>query len=452
MALVNAFLLACFNAGVVLLGFILLAMFKLPIFIILVPVFFLFGRKIYFICGIQSVLLITYFKNFFLLFIFNNFPNYLDFSTLPLLFGFDFIYLTYFFLCSVILRVVKVSKPTFIFFTLILLLGIVGVFNSSILSFIMYSRFYLVPIICLVLGLYLAKEDQILEALLGVMIFYILFLIVEVTYTQYYELINANAYVNLKYYNNPIRAAEMSDFIDRMGTTVNGWRINRLVGPQFHPISVGYSILAISVVIALYSKRLFVLLFPLLLMGCFLSSKGALAAVLCFYTLVCLHYIKARVFVIYTLFMYGAILLILSMIPGFSSGFEHFMGLKGALSNVFHRPIGLGIGAGGTMSTLKGPEYGGESGFGTILSHLGFFAIFLYGILFFHFNKLMKKNRSLFICAAYLFIIFINSFLQEEALAPSSVFIAWLLMGYFLSQQVHYESFSNFFSKFRYRF
>jgi hypothetical protein len=452
MALVNAFLLACFNAGIVLLGFIMLVMFKVPIFIILVPVFFIFGRKVYFICGVQSVLLITYFKNFILLFIFNNFPDNIDFSMLPIMFGFDFIYLTYFFLCSVILRVVKVSKPTFIFFVLILFLGILGVFNSSIASFVMYSRFYLVPVICLVLGLYLSKEEQMLEALLGVMILYMLFLIVESTYVEYYELINANAFVDLKYYNNPIRAAEMSDFIDRMGTTVNGWRINRIVGPQFHPISVGYSILAISVVIALYSKRLFLFLSPLLLIGCFLSSKGALAALICFYLLVFLYYFKARFLVTYTLIMYCGTLLLLSMIPGLSSGFEHFQGLYGALSNVLHRPLGLGIGAGGTMSTLKGPEYGGESGFGAILSHLGLFGVLLYGMLFFHLNKLMKQNRALFICAAYLFIILINSFLQEEALAPSSVFIAWLLFGYFLSQQVRYESVTNFFSKFRYRF
>jgi hypothetical protein len=434
MKVLNAFFFTVLNFITVFLCFFLIATTLIPSFLFLFLFYALFGRRLFVLASLQTILLLLFFKNYFILFIHLNFPDLLIYNVLPLLFGMDFVSIAIATLVFITLRYIKISHVSLFVIILVMIFGSIGILNSSFTSFVMYSRFYCIPLIAIVFGLYFGKTEGFLESLVCVMLIYLIFILLEMFIPNYHSMLSINEFSIIKYYNNPSRALEMSDLVSRMSTTVAGYKINRLVGTQIHPISVGYSLLSIAVAIRLYSKSLFLLVSPLLIIGCMLSSKGAFAAILCIYASIVLYKLSLSKLIPLLLIVYAAVLLFIAMIPGLSSGYEHFLGLIGALENLPQRPLGLGIGAGGTMSVLKGPEFGGESGFGTIVSHIGIFAFLLYWFLFKTTWAMANKSRNILLCVVYINVLLINSFFQEEALAPSGVFIGWLLFGFCLLQ------------------
>lgn len=436
MKVLNALFFTVLNFLIVFLCFFLIATTLIPSFLFLFLFYAFLGRRLFILASLQTILLLLFFKNYFILFIHLNFPDSLIYNALPLLFGMDFISIVIASLVFLALRYIKLSYVCLFVIMFVMIFGSIGILNSSFSSFVMYSRFYCIPLIAIVFGLYLGKTEGFLESIICVMLIYLIFILLEIFIPNYHSILSINEFSVIKYYNNPSRALEMSDLVSRMSTTVAGYKINRLVGSQIHPISVGYTLLSIAVATRLYSKSLFLIVSPLLIIGCMLSSKGAFAAILCIYASIVLYKLSLAKIIPLMLIFYASVLLFIAMIPGLSSGYEHFLGLIGALESLPLRPLGLGIGAGGTMSVLKGPEFGGESGFGTIVSHIGIFAFVLYWFLFKTTWTMAHKNRNILLCVVYIHVLLVNSFFQEEALAPSGFFIAWLLFGFCLLQTI----------------
>lgn len=425
----NGIIISALNLIVVFYLFSISNYTYIPIILLAIPLFYYAGREYFIICNVQIIILLTLYKNIFLLTAFNIDPDLINFAYLPVSFGFDYIYAVTFFIFCVYFKIITINKNQSILLFVFAGYCILGVIFSSVVSVVSYSRFYIIPFFCFLLGNSVGVNEKLLNVILGTLVIYFILVYIEIFYPGYYEFISANAFADIKYYNNPDRAYEMYDLVSRMGTTINEIRINRVLGSQMHPISVGYSLLALAVISSLYSRKLVSCLSVPLLFACALSSKGAFGAMVCFYSSLILYYLGFRKLVFIVILLYASVLMFLATTPGLSSGYEHYLGLIGAIENIIFRPFGLGIGAGGTMSALKGPSYGGESGIGTMISHLGFIAVIGYYCILKRILKVSLNSESLLICSTYIILILINALLQEEALAPSSVFIAWLLLG-----------------------
>lgn len=398
-----------------------------PFFLILILICHTFNSKNSLKLNLCFCLIFILFKNLFLHIIYKIEPSLINDFNMKMLLGVDYIYIVSSFVYFLFVRVVKINGVEVLILIVIFLYSILGVVNSSALSVVMYSRFYLIPFVAFVFGRHLYIEDNI-KLIISILFLYLILIIIELLIPNYLNLIDAESFKYIKYFSDFERAHAM-DFLYRMGTTINGERVIRLLGPQMHPISVGYTILSFAVIFSIFNKKIHWIFLPLALVLGFYSSKGVLAALLIFYISVFLYDAKLKKTMFSLLVVYFVLLIYLSSIPGVSSGYEHFIGLIGAIISFPSHPFGLGLGSGGTMSVLKGPLYGGESGFGTVLSHFGVIAVLAYAYIF---NKIRKSSELIFFyyaCYLYIGLVLINSFLQEEALSPIGVFIPFILLG-----------------------
>lgn len=395
--------------------------------------YFLKGRGL-------SILLITIalfvsFKNFFLLVSYSVLGDEFQLSTVPVLLSVDY---TLFIVTSVVFLLFYIKSFNLVkcFFCLLVLFYIVvGMVFSSPLSVATYSRFYLVPMLTLFMVAYgrpwLKDINMLLYGLIGL---YLCYLFCEAFIPGFYEFIDIQNYAHIKYWKDPSKAMSDGDLVGSLGTSIAGYRITRLLGPQFHPISVGYMILFICCFLYAEKRLLFYFLFPFLLAGMLFSSKGAFVASLCLFVIFFLRKIKlASGFIPLVFALYAISMFAISSIPGLSSGYEHLAGFLGAMSNFTNRPLGLGVGSGGTMSSFGGAQFGGESGFGAVLAHLGIVGVFLYGGVIFALVRAVKIYGAgkLYIYASYLVVVLINGLLQEEALLPSASFLGWLMFSFY---------------------
>lgn len=224
-----------------------------------------------------------------------------------------------------------------------------------------------------------------------------------------------------------------------------GMQITRLQGPNFHPISFGYSLAAFMTFAALHRRILLsIAAFPLLL---FASAKGALVMLL-----VCLAFSFASAGRLRSLAA-PALLLMLGLyaifvfLTGRSAGDFHVLGLLGGLNGFVRQPWGHTLGQGGNLSThfskinwSKFQHAGAadtalESAIGVMLYQMGVAAIPVLLVYMWIARICWRLHRSLrspalAMSASAIAVVLVNGIFQEEALfAPLALGLVMAFAG-----------------------
>lgn len=221
-------------------------------------------------------------------------------------------------------------------------------------------------------------------------------------------------------------------------------KVQRLQGPNLHPISFGYLLAIFITFAAVHGRRLVALLaFPLLLMT---SAKGPLVL-----TIVCVGY-YAMVRWRRDEAMFKGLLLALAAYAffifqsGFRSGDYHVLGLLGGLNGFMKNPIGHTLGDGGNLSVADfsmidwskyqhagAAEIAVESAVGVLIYQLGVAAA---AVLAFHLWiariawRLYRATGApaLAFASSAIAVTLVNGLFQEEAyFAPLAL---GLVMGF----------------------
>ena len=224
-----------------------------------------------------------------------------------------------------------------------------------------------------------------------------------------------------------------------------GYQIVRLQGPNFHPISYGYSLAAFMTFCALHKRKaLFVLAVPLLL---FASAKGAIVM-----TLVCLLVTivsdgRFRRMAAPLLIIGLSIYAFLVFVSGRASGDFHVLGLLGGINGFLRQPWGRTLGQGGNLSTnfakldwSKFQHVGAantalESAIGVMLYQMGVAAIpiiLTYVSIARTCWRIHETSRIpvLAMCASGIAVMLVNGIFQEEALfAPLAMGLIMAFTG-----------------------
>jgi hypothetical protein len=236
-----------------------------------------------------------------------------------------------------------------------------------------------------------------------------------------------------------------SDFFNTNLLSDLDLRLVRLQGPNFHPISFGYSLALIIAFLAVQGQRLvpFVAA-PLLL---FIGAKGA-AALLAFTLVFCLvarfrtgalpQIALAAVMALYALFVFRT---------GQESGDFHVLGLIGGVNGFLANPIGHTLGQGGNLSTnfatldwgrfqnAGAADTAVESAFGVLIYQMGIAAIGVLAIYLWLARTAWRlfeilRAPALAFAACSIVVILVNGLFQEEALfAPLALGLALFLSG-----------------------
>jgi len=223
-------------------------------------------------------------------------------------------------------------------------------------------------------------------------------------------------------------------------------KVQRLLGPNFHPISFGY-LLASLIAFAAAHRRygLTFLALPLLFMT---NAKGPITLAL--FTLVFQeaarrrHETLAVVGLAAALAIYG----VLALLTGLSSGDYHVLGLIGGLNGFLQNPIGHSLGDGGNLSVADfatidwskfqnagAADIAVESAVGVMFYQLGvaaFVVVAVYLWLIRQTWRLFTLTRapSLAFSVAAISTTLVNGFFQEEAwFSPLSLGLALGLTG-----------------------
>jgi hypothetical protein len=400
----------------------------------ILPIIFLYyGNRLAFLIAPILILIVMLFKNFIYHLSYVTLGDGFSFKYLPLFFGYDYLLMLLFGGFAIFVSRLYRKQQVVIYLSVICSYIFVGLLNIDIVSVAAYSRFYLTPLLAICFGFLFCKYGN------SNYVTYILILLSAYVFIEslpgFYELIQVDKYLELKYYGRDVIS---QDYLHKMGMTINGVRVERILGPQMHPISIGYTLLFLYVYSFISKSQLFYFITPLVWVGLFLSSKGALTAgMLIFGLFFCYDFWRSKRLMIYLLFgAYTISMIAISLIPSLTSGYEHMLGLIGGLMNLASNPLGSGIGVGGTMSSLKGTENGGESGFGTIITHMGVIGMFLYLYVCKQLFSLLKNNgREIYAFSVYCIVILINGLLQEEAMLPSAAFFGWFMLSYYFTKK-----------------
>ncbi|HLW93506.1 MAG TPA: hypothetical protein VKS78_19685 [Roseiarcus sp.] len=222
-------------------------------------------------------------------------------------------------------------------------------------------------------------------------------------------------------------------------------RLVRLQGPNFHPISFGYSLALMIAFAAVQGQRALPLAAaPLLL---FVGAKGA-ATLLAFTWIFCLVARfrtgalplvgLAAVMALYALFVFRT---------GLESGDFHVLGLIGGFNGFLTNPIGHTLGQGGNLSTnfaaldwsrfqsAGAADTAVESAVGVMIYQMGIAAFGVLAIYLWLARTAWRlfeilRAPALALAASSIVVILVNGLFQEEALfAPLALGLALFLAG-----------------------
>jgi hypothetical protein len=218
--------------------------------------------------------------------------------------------------------------------------------------------------------------------------------------------------------------------------------VMRLYGPNNHPISYGYLLAFLVIVLASMKRWLLVTaILPLLI---FVSAKGAMIEIALVATAFAFWgVLSARAALISFVGLLG-LYVVVTFLTGLNIGDYHVIGLIGGLKGFIANPIGRGVGVGGNignelttaewaLAQAKGStDVALESAIGVLLYQMGIMAfavIGLYARVALRALALYEKTRipQYLVAGAGVLIVLVNGIFQEEAL------FAPLAMGVMLS-------------------
>jgi hypothetical protein len=239
------------------------------------------------------------------------------------------------------------------------------------------------------------------------------------------------------------------DFLNTPFLADWGFKLNRLVGPNFHSISFAYCVAGLAVILTGTRRWWFALLaLPLLLA---IGSKGALLLlVLSSVLLLAVSYLPAlrRLWIVVGILVcYAAI----GIWIGINADDYHVIGFLGGLRGFISNPLGHGLGVGGNLSLnmaaqidwsrsqgLGHTDVAVESAVGVLLYQVGMGGILLLGVLAWVGKKLWRLylvslDPVFAVAAIAMLIMLVNGIFQEEALfSPLALGLLAALSGFLL--------------------
>jgi hypothetical protein len=222
-------------------------------------------------------------------------------------------------------------------------------------------------------------------------------------------------------------------------------RIVRLQGPNFHPISFGYSLAVLIAFVAAQGGRVVPFLAaPLLL---FVGAKGAVA-LLVFSLIFCFAgRFYAGILLPLGLFALLGVYAVFAFWTGVQIGDFHVLGLIGGISGFLSNPIGHTLGQGGNLSTnfaaidwskyqrAGATDIAVESAVGVLFYQMGIAAIGVLAIYLYLARVAWRLFRqfhapALALASSSIVVILVNGLFQEEALfAPLALGFIMALAG-----------------------
>jgi hypothetical protein len=230
-----------------------------------------------------------------------------------------------------------------------------------------------------------------------------------------------------------------------------GFRVYRLMGPNFHPISFAYAIAFFAIVLIATRLGAIYLLatFPLLVV---IGSKGALIYLL-FTVVAVLAARKYRGNALFAIFVLALVVFAcVALGLALAEKNYHALGFIGGLNQFVANPLGHGLGVGGNLTTepvdwgkaqqLGHTDTAMESAIGVLLYQMGIGALavlaFLCWLAWRCWRVYQRAGLATLAVASFgILALLVNGFLQEEALfAPLALALMTLLAGFGLARGV----------------
>lgn len=350
---------------------------------------------------------------------------------------------------------------------------VIGMVRSTPQSAMVYFREFTSPLLAVFVGLDVGRTwgyKTVATCFVTSAVFAVILGIVEYCIpAEYYELINAVAFYQWKFYspsggNAFYTPADIIDhltspFFNVTGATIGRYDSFRFGGTILNPISFAY-ILSILALISITMRKgiwLFVLLPMLFLIG----SKGAALLFITSLIMLAIWYTTVSKKIL----VFCGICLMIGYIgsglaTGMSNGDFHVIGFLGGVNSLLHNPFGHGIGVGGNLSakvdagfkwtgegsfSSLGADFALESAIGVLFYQMGLacIAILMVFIILLRNLPLGKRvyvgMRSMDVPRREDLILFalamipVNGVFQEEAFAPYAAGLVMLLCGLILS-------------------
>lgn len=225
---------------------------------------------------------------------------------------------------------------------------------------------------------------------------------------------------------------------------IDGEYVRRMVSSYADPINLGSS-LFLFYLLAWYF-RLKIIQFLSLVMMILAVSKGALMGVLVFSVFYMRQKFGRNMYVLMggVALSAGGSFLIWAYKNDANSVFAHISGFTSALTTLFTKPLGYGLGNVGVLAGLFGVQANEditETGLGLIIGQLGVVGL----IVFIHFFAMISKSafgkntdcqfRDNLLLRSAMFGILLNIIFNEVALSPNSCAGYFLLMGMLVYQE-----------------
>lgn len=252
---------------------------------------------------------------------------------------------------------------------------------------------------------------------------FLIFLCLEIVIGNgFYELINLNGWNAIKGYEDGL------DYSDKMQMRVGSIVIPRLLGTTLHPITSGYVLTFLSLLVLCSSRDKVVILLTVLLTVPLLAvtSKGALA--LYFACLTVDHFFRTGSQKIIAYAAYLGLLLLLSSYK-FTSGYTHLLALKSAMSLSVETPLGY----------YAGYLFKFDTYLALLIYNFGvlgfvYFAWLLRSVLKFRAPKRYSKIEI------YIALCLINSILHVEPITYAAFFIPLTFMFFVVRSTTGYDA------------
>jgi hypothetical protein len=339
-----------------------------------------------------------------------------------------------------------------------------GAARAGPTSAAIYFREFIGPVCAVVVGLDVGRAWGFRTAAIGLLISTLLSLaiaLIEIAApVDYYTLINAVDYLNLKsptvgVVYGPLGVVDMNTatlFNYTGDSDFASMTSFRFMSSLMHPISYAY-VLAVAGLAAV-SLRQYLWLLVLVPLMIAIGVKGA---ALLFVFGICLWTMLATTCSGKLTLLGGTALLTAYVVYGISHGLEygdfHVIGLIGGWNGFLANPLGHGLGVGGNLSAASAPgiqwtgqggvqstgaDFGLESAIGVLIYQMGvgsltIFAIFVSLLKGAPFMRRTPRGSDVWYLAVA--VVMVNGVFQEEAYAPTAAGVIALLCAVVLMNE-----------------
>ena len=288
---------------------------------------------------------------------------------------------------------------------------------DDVVDSVRFFRMLILPILTLFIARYIFYlKIDIRPVYSTVLYVFLFFVIIELFFEGYHDLINVNNYVDIRWMGERY----VDDYHLKSGTQVFGLKIERLLGPRMTPISTGY-ILSFFYAYLVQENSLrkntinYFIISLLFMCLTFMASKGAFLIVFILF-IIRSYDIKDKGLLIVLVAYTASVIFLLSL--EISTSHMHYKTLVYALDAFMNKPTGNWM-----PYTV---EY--DTFFGLLLVSTGYVSLlYMYAV----WGKIWSQYPFVGdnIVHTYLLFLIANSLIQAEPMTPSGLFLPLLYVN-----------------------